>query len=178
MKTRGFKIAVSLVVVTLLAGTIAVYAQNGTHANGPTHSHKAHHGGTVKSAGDYHIELVQKGDKYIIYLLDTREKTIDITPVTGLAILRDGDVTTGSHRLKPTGNSHFEIPLNSQAHTAIIITFKINNQSLVAKFDKDKAHALNFYCPQKCVGSDSNLAGTCPKCGTALVDRRLMAKEN
>lgn len=173
MKINGLVKFAGVALLVLVAGT--AFAQQ--HADGPSHSHKAHHGGSVKSAGDYHIEIVDQGEKLTVYLLDAREKAIDLSGVTGMAILRAGDQTIGTQKLTLTGNSYFEAPIKGQNATAIIITFKVNNQSIIAKFNKDGSQALNYYCPQKCVGSDSNLAGNCPKCGSALLDRRLVAKD-
>jgi hypothetical protein len=178
MTTRGFSRAIGIVALLLLAGTaVAQQANRKMHADRPAHSHQAHHGGTVKSAGDYHIEMVEESGKYRVYLLDNRERAIDLQGVTGLAIFRNGDVTTGTQRLNPIGDSYFEIPLKGQPFSAIIINFKINGQSIIAKFDKDNGRAANFFCPQKCAGSDSNIAGICAKCGSTLADRRLLVKE-
>lgn len=177
MTTRGFSRAIGMVALLLLAGT-AVAQQNGRkHADKPAHAHQAPHGGIVKSAGDYHIELVDQGNKLRVYLLDTRERAISLKGVSGLAIFRNGDVTTGTHRLSPSSGAYYEIPLKGQPYTAIIINFKINGQSIIAKFDKDNRQAANFFCPQHCPGSDSNIAGNCAHCGSALVDRRLLVKE-
>jgi hypothetical protein len=177
MTTRGFSRAMGVALFLLLAGAAVAQQGKRTHAEQPTHSHKAHHGGTVKTAGDYHIELVEEPGKFRVYLLDNRERAISLKGVTGLAIFRNGDVTTGTQRLTPIGATHFEIPLKGQVFSAIIINFKINGQSVIAKFDKDGRNALNFFCPQKCEGSDSNIAGICAKCGSVLADRRLLAKE-
>jgi len=180
MTSKAIKRAASLGFLLILISTgVVVAQQNGSrpHAEAPAHSHQAHHGGQVKVAGDYHIELVAEPNKYIVYLLDIREKSIDLAGVTGLAIFRDGDQTTGSHRLTSGTNPYFEVPMKGHAHTAVIITFKVDGKSIIAKFDKDARYSLNFYCPQKCTGSDSNIAGSCPTCGTALADRRLIAKD-
>jgi len=180
MTARAIRRVAGLGFLIMLAGTgvaVAQHSGSATHAEAQSHSHKAHHGGQVKVAGDYHIELVAEPNKYIVYLLDVRERNINLSGVTGLAIFRDGDQTTGSHRLSAGANSYFEVPLKGQAHTAVIITFKVDGKSIIAKFDKDARYSFNFYCPQKCTGSDSNLAGNCPTCGTALADRRLIAKD-
>lgn len=180
MTSRAIRRAASLGLLIMLAGAgIAAAQHNGSrpHAEAPSHSHQAHHGGQVKVAGDYHIELVAEENKYIVYLLDVRERNINLSGVTGLAIFRNGDQTTGSHRLSASNNSYFEIPVKGQSHTAVIITFKVDGKSIIAKFDKDARYSLNYFCPQKCNGTDSNLAGNCPTCGTALADRRLIAKD-
>jgi hypothetical protein len=183
MTTRGISRTIGIVGLLLLAGTaIAQQATrtqqtNRTHADRPPHSHQAHHGGTVKSAGDYHIELVEEAGKYRVYLLDSRERATNLQGVSGLAIFRNGDVTTGTQRLTLVGGGYFELPLKGQAFSAIIINFKVNGQSVIAKFDKDNRGAANFFCPQKCAGSDSNIAGICAKCGSTLMDRRLLVKD-
>jgi len=180
MTSRAIKRVAGLGLLIIMAGASVAVAQHSgstTHAEVPSHSHKAHHGGQVKVAGDYHIELVTEANKYIVYLLDVRERTIDLNGVSGLAIFRDGVQTTGSHRLSAGSNGYFEVPLKGQAHTAVIITFKVDGKSIIAKFDKDARYSFNFFCPQKCTGSDSNLGGNCPTCGTALADRRLVAKD-
>jgi hypothetical protein len=120
----------------LLAGAAIAQQTKRTHADLPAHSHKAHHGGTVKSAGDYHIELVEESGKFRVYLLDNRERAIRLQGITGMAIFRNGDVTTGTQRLTPVGDSHFEIPLKGQPFSAIIVNFKINGQSVIAKFER------------------------------------------
>ena len=177
MTTRGFSRAIGIVGLLLLAGTAVAQQAGRTHADKAAHSHQAHHGGTVKSAGDYHIELVDEAGKLRVYLLDIRERPVNLKGVTGLAIFRNGDVTTGTQRLTANGGTYFEIPVKGQPYTAIIINFKINGRSVIAKFDKDSRNASNFFCPQKCPGSDSNIAGNCAQCGSALMDRRLLVKE-
>lgn len=173
-KTKSILILAFLI---CLAGSVVAQREKAAHADGPAHSHKAHNNGTVKSAGDYHIELVQKNDQYIIYLLDVAEKKIDLKGVTGLAILRDGDRTVHTQQLASAINSHFVLSTNSIEHNAVIINFTVNKQNITAKFEKNGGQVMNFYCPGKCKGTDSNLAGTCPKCGNALADRRLVAKD-
>ena len=177
MTRRGFSRAIGIVGLLLLAGTAIAQQGNKPHASQPAHAHQAPHGGTVKSAGDYHIELVEEAGKFRVYLLDIREKAIPLKGVVGLAIFRNGDVTTGTQRLTPIGDSHFEIPLKGQPYSAIIINFKINGKSIIAKFDKDNRNASLFFCPQKCSGSDSNLAGICASCGSTLASRRLLVAD-
>jgi hypothetical protein len=135
MTTRGITRAIGIVGLLLLAGAAVAQQANRTHAELPTHSHQAHHGGTVKSAGDYHIELVEEEGRFRVYLLDNREKAISLKGITGLAIFRNSDVTTGTQRLNPTGDTHFELPLKGQPFSAIIINFKVNGQSVIAKFE-------------------------------------------
>lgn len=166
-----------MVGLLLLAGTAVAQQGKRTHADKPVHAHQAPHGGTVKSAGDYHIELIETSGKLRLYLLDMRQRPVNPKGVSGLVIFRNNDVTTGTQRLVLAGDDYFEVPLKGQPYTAIIVNFKVNGQSVIAKFDKGNQRSLNFFCPQHCPGSDSNLAGNCVTCGSALVDRRLLVKE-
>jgi hypothetical protein len=125
----------------------AAIAQNNrpTHASGPAHAHKSTHGGLVKSAGDYHIELVDRNSQYLIYLLDAAERPISLKGITGLAILRDGDRTVHTQSLTPTFNTHFVLKTEGAAHSAVIVNLIVNNQNITAKFSKSGAtSALNF----------------------------------
>jgi hypothetical protein len=169
--------AIGIAALFLLAGAAVAQQGKNTHAEKPAHAHQSPHGGTVKSAGDYHIELVDEGGKLRVYLLDVREKAVNLKGVTGIAIFRNGDVTTGTQSLTATGGAYFDIPQKGQPYSAIIIRFKINGQSVIAKFDKDNRNASSFFCPRGCAGSESNIAGICARCGSAMADRRLLVKE-
>jgi len=162
--------------ILFLAGLGTAMAQSGTHAEGPTHSHKAHHEGVVKSAGDYHIELVEKADNYRIYLLDIRERPINIARVSGIAFLRDGDKTIGTQKLSPAG-SFFELPLKGLNPSTILINLTVNNQHIIAKFDTNAKNASAYHCPQNCTEVASSTAGLCPKCGSKLALSSLVAKD-
>jgi len=177
MNVTYAKLILTRLFLICLTGTATAQKDKSAHAEGPAHSHKAHNNGTVKSAGDYHIELVDKKNHYAVYLLDVAEKPVNLKGITGLAILRDGDRTVHTQKLIPTFNTHFVLSADNIEHNTIIINFTVNQQNITAKFAKDGAQAMNFFCPGNCKGSDSNLAGTCPKCGNALTDRRLSAKK-
>lgn len=145
-KRKKISRATGLVILFMLAGAGVVVAQqvsNRTQTEAPAHLQKAHHGGQVQVAGDYHIELVRNEGNYAVYLLDTRARAINLQGITGQAILRDGDQTTGTYSLSPTQNTHFTFSAKGQAHTAVIIRFKIKDDSIIAKFDNDNRQALN-----------------------------------
>ena len=70
-----------LVAAALLAAPFPVLAQHshkpgaaphGHQAAGETHAHKSPHGGIVRTAGTYHIELVQHPTELHVYLLGAR----------------------------------------------------------------------------------------------------------
>lgn len=52
------------------------------HDTSKDHAHKAPHGGTVASSGNYHLELVRVDGGVELYLLDAAEKTLPPAAMT------------------------------------------------------------------------------------------------
>ena len=154
-------------------------AAHGHKAAGESHAHKSPHGGTVRTAGKYHLELVQQAGELHVYLLDGNEKTLPLTGSTGTAMLLSTAGTTSSAKLTRTGD-HFvaAVPAGTTLRTAIV-SLKANGSSLSARFEKldaatiadGKATAAAYACPMGCEGSASTRPGSCPKCGMALVKK-------
>ncbi len=69
-----------LVAVTALVMAIPVQA----------HDAQGKHGGRVADAGDYHVELVSKGDAVEVYVNDHDDKPVALAGYKGLAILSAG----------------------------------------------------------------------------------------
>ncbi|MCB2380302.1 hypothetical protein LGH70_22110 [Hymenobacter sp. BT635] len=181
------KISQILAATLLLAAPLTVAAQHshkpgtaahGHKAAGETHAHKSPHGGTVRTAGKYHLELVQQAGEVHVYLLDANEKTMPLDRSTGTAMLLSTAGKTTSVKLTPTGD-HFvaAVPAGTTLRTAIV-SLKANGSSLSARFEKldaaakaSKATAAAYTCPMNCEGSASDKPGSCPKCGMALVKK-------
>lgn len=54
------------------------------------HDAKSMHGGRIVFAGNFHVEMVTKGDTVDIYLIDHNNKPIEAAGYKGLAILSVG----------------------------------------------------------------------------------------
>ena len=176
-----------LVAAALLAAPFAVSAQHshkpgavphGHKAAGETHAHKSPHGGIVRTAGTYHIELVQHPTELHVYLLDGKEATVTAARTTGSVMLLTSANKTSTVALTPTGD-HFvaALPAGTPLRTAIV-SLKASGKSLSARFEKLDAAAQGsqavgaaYECPMKCEGSASTKPGSCPKCGMALVKK-------
>ena len=176
-----------LVAAALLAAPFPVLAQHshkpgaaphGHQAAGETHAHKSPHGGIVRTAGTYHIELVQHPTELHVYLLDGKEATVTSARTTGSVMLLGTDNKTSTVALTPTGD-HFVVPVpaGTTLRTAIV-SLTASGKSLSARFDKlaaaasgSKAVSAAYECPMKCEGSASIKPGSCPKCGMALVKK-------
>ena len=176
-----------LAAAALLAAPFPVLAQHshkpGTaphshQAAGETRAHKAPHGGTIRTAGTYHIELVPHPTELRVYLLDGREATVTAARTTGSVMLLTTANKTSTVALTPTGD-HFVValPAGTTLRTAIV-SLIASGKSLSARFDKldaaapgSKAMSAAYECPMKCEGSASTRPGSCPKCGMALVKK-------
>lgn len=152
-------------------------AAHGHKAAGESHAHRAPHGGTVRTAGQFHIELVQQADEVQVYLLDGKEATVATQGTTGAVTLLTTANKTSRVTLTPT-DDHFVAPLpaGTQLRTAIV-SLNSNGKSLGARFEKlnaakpGKALGMAYACPMNCEGSASDKPGSCPKCGMALVKK-------
>ena len=179
------KLLVLLATGLLLAP--AAYAQHDHAAHGDkpaatpgeSHAHKAPHGGMVRTAGDYHIEVVAKPGQLTVYLLDGKEGVTANKGVTGSATVQTTDNKSATMTLTPAGDEHFVAKLadGATARTAVI-SFQVKDKTISAIFDKlaaaeakgtDKATGAAYRCPMKCENSASDKPGACPKCGMALV---------
>ena len=120
----------------LLASMVSLPAQHG--AGG--HKHTSPHGGVVKTAGNYHLELLQKNGVLTVYLLDANEKPMSVAGATATALLQaaDGKVTTV--KLPLTARQQFVTTLDkTKAFRKAIINVAINGQSVSASFDLTSA---------------------------------------
>ena len=112
------------------------------------HKHASTHGGTVKSAGDYHLELLQKADMLTVYLLDASQKTLPTTGATATALLQtaDGNVTTV--KLQPSANQQFVATLDkAKSFHKAVVTVAVGGKSASASFDLMVAKTTDGHAP-------------------------------
>ena len=85
-------------------------------AASPVMAHDANgkHGGVVADAGEYHVELVAKGDAIEVYVADHDNKPIPVAGYKGLAILSVGGksqrITLEAGDGKLTGKASGDLP--------------------------------------------------------------------
>ncbi|NVO86275.1 heavy metal-binding domain-containing protein [Hymenobacter terrestris] len=153
-------------------------AAHGHKAAGETHAHQSPHGGVVRTAGAYHLELVQQAGEVHVYLLDANEATMAPTATTGTVMLLTTAGKTSTAALAPAGDHLVaQVPAGITVRTAIV-SLKAKGKSLSSRFEKLDAAAKNgqvvsaaYQCPMQCEGSASDKPGACPKCGMALVKK-------
>lgn len=124
------KIAILLII--MLTVTFSTFAQH----SGGDHKHGSPHGGTVKSAGDFHIEVSVKDGMVMAYLLDANEKAMKNKAVTGTAVIQMADGKTSTITLTPSGNEGFVYTLDKvKKYNKAIVTFKTGGKTASASFD-------------------------------------------
>lgn len=167
-----------LLAAALLAAPLSLSAQHGQghNAAGETHAHSAPHGGIVRTAGKYHVELVLKNGQMTAYLLDGKEQVLANKGLTGTAMVLQGGKTTNV-TLTPYGDDQLRAALPAGATpTTAILTLRRGSETINARFDKlastsAKAKAVGYACPMGCKGSESPKPGKCPTCGMDLVKK-------
>lgn len=123
---------ITIVIALMFIASFATFAQHSTGA----HKHGSPHGGTVKSAGDFHIEVSYKDGMLMAYLLDGKEKTLKNTGVKATAVIQTADAKTLSITLIPGGDDSFMYTLDkAKKYNKAIVTFTTSGKTASASFD-------------------------------------------
>lgn len=176
---------ISLALATLVAAApLASYAQHaagethGQMAPGETHAHVAPHGGVVRSASPYHMELVPQAASLDIYLLGAKMSAVPNKGTTGSVMVQLANNTTSTVPLALAGDDHFsaKLPTGAKVRTAIV-TLNAAGKTINVRFDKldeaaagSKAVGAAYACPMHPEVTSSQ-PGKCSKCGMALVKK-------
>lgn len=118
---------ITIAMSILLATASTSFAQD--------HAHGAPHGGTVKTAGDYHMEAVVKDNVLTVYLLDGAEKEIAVKGITLSATLMGADGKTTVVQMIPGTNSFTYTADKGKKYKKAILSAKINGKTASATFD-------------------------------------------
>ncbi|AMR29350.1 hypothetical protein A0257_21120 [Hymenobacter psoromatis] len=150
--------------------------QPGQLAPGEMHAHVAPHGGVVRSAGAYHLELLMQATSLDVYLLGAKMSAVPNRGTTGSVLVQLANNTTATLPLVPAGADHFsaKLPTGAKVRTAIV-TLNASGKTVNARFDKldgaaGKAVGAVYTCPMH-PEVTSRQPGKCPKCGMALVKK-------
>ncbi len=156
--------SIGIIVILFLAGNNMSFAQGHSHGKSGDHEHKAPHGGIVKSAGKYHIEMVNGGyicpmkckggesakagkcpvcgmnltgdGKVKVYLLDAKERTMNVSKASGKVMLQLKDGKMSTLKLKPSGDEYLwaQISEGQMKFQNAIVTIDNGEANVTAKF--------------------------------------------
>ncbi|MDR6563738.1 MULTISPECIES: hypothetical protein [unclassified Arcicella] len=121
---------ITMLFALVLISSLSIFAQK------ENHKHSSPHGGIVKSAGDYHLEIKTSSGMLMVYLLDGNEKSLAIGNATANATLQteDGQVVTLALPSNKKDGFMAMIDKNKKFHKAII-TVSFNGKTANATFD-------------------------------------------
>ena len=167
-----------LAALALLAAAPLAHAQHAEMAAGETHAHVAPHGGVVRSASPYHLELVAQPTELAFYLLGTKMSAVPNKGMSGSVLVQLSTNATVTVPLALAGDDHLtaKLPAGAKVRTAIVTLNTADGKALTVRFDKlDEAHGHKavgaaFACPMHPEVTATEL-GKCPKCGMALVKK-------
>ena len=184
MKVFGISVAVAALFALAPLASQAQHSHTAGKADahtaaGETHAHVAPHGGVVRSASPYHMELVQQANELHIYLLAAEMAPVPTKSLKGTVMVQTTDNKTTTVTLV-AGGDHLvaKLPAGAKVRTAIV-SLTAAGKAINTRFDKldavasqgSKAVGAAYECPMKCEGSASSKPGSCPKCGMALVKK-------
>jgi hypothetical protein len=114
--------------ILLMAGT-ASFAQ---------FKFKAPHGGFLKKAGSYHIEMVQSESKLTFYLLDAKGKTLSNKSVKGSVLYEFFNKSKATSSLTNDKKNGFIVDIpKASVFTYCTVTLVVKGKNISAKFIND-----------------------------------------
>ncbi|AMR29498.1 hypothetical protein A0257_21985 [Hymenobacter psoromatis] len=162
----------------LAAAPLVTHAQHAETAAGESHAHVAPHGGVVRSAGSYHVELVAQPTTLTFYLLGAKMSAQPNNGMKGSVLVQLTNNKTATLPLKPAGTDQLTatLPAGASVRTAIVTLTPTGGKAITARFEKldaPRAHqavAAVYVCPMH-PEVTSDKPGSCPKCHMALVKK-------
>lgn len=95
------------------------------------------HGGTVKAAGNYHIEMRNTFTEFYTWLLDKKMKTISNKGITCKVQFFFADSTSVDAELKPEGTEAFTTSTAVPAFSVCRVTYDLSGKEVTARFSNE-----------------------------------------
>ena len=143
MKLNAIKLTA---IVLIMASPVFVLAQHNHGGQSQGSNEQAHehatphpHGGEVKDAGKYHIEMVAdmllKEAQVSFYLLKGAMKSVSNEGITGTVQYKYKDESTVTETLKPKGDDGFSAELKRKEPFYCIVAFLIKGKTVSTVFN-------------------------------------------
>ena len=121
-------------------------APAGDNADGEDHAHGSPHGGTVKTAGAGHLELVTEHTAFRLYVLDGNEQTLPVAGIEGAqAVVQIEGGGTETVPLTPMDDHlHATLSPTAAAYTAVVsvpVAGETRSARFVVGLDSHTQHA-------------------------------------
>ncbi|NOX46954.1 MAG: hypothetical protein GXO89_08260 [Chlorobi bacterium] len=176
---NSIKIPLFVVLPLLAIFSTTVYAQH-NHGNmeGGMHNMEmmqAPHGGELKKAGKYHVEmladLLLKKNQLAFYLFKGSLKPVSLKGITGTIAFEQDDGTSRVDTLVLQGDARFVAQLKDKKAFKCKVRFLVKGKTVSADFSHKGLESSvlgNYRCPMH-TDVVANEPGNCPKCGMELV---------
>lgn len=164
----------------LILHSTVIFAQHNHDSHGGGHTMPAQqtpHGGVVKNAGKYKIEMVAemmlKKDQLSFYLLKNNLKSIPAEEITGSVTIQQKDGTSTTEDLVLKGNERFVAQLKNTNSFQANVKFIVKGKTVSAIFTQNGIghNVESKYTCSMHPEIESNEPGKCPKCGMTLVPK-------
>lgn len=120
-----------IVIALLIAAAIILVSLNVFQSSqGP-------HGGTVKKAENYNIEMKNPGGSMYAYLLDRNLKPVNNKGISCKVKLFFPDKTAADQILSPFGTDGFIIELIPMYYVSCTVTFNVAGKNIEADFENE-----------------------------------------
>lgn len=130
---------------------------------------KGPHGGTIQEADPYHAEVAFNDGNVMFYPLTGEAKPMSNAGVIATATLQGADGKTSTITLTPSGDDGFAAKGAKADFKNAVVTFKIKDKSVTAKFKGGKSSfAMMYQCPMH-PEEQSMSPAKCSKCGMDMV---------
>lgn len=123
---------IALAFTLLIAGSATSIAQT------KTHEHKAVHGGTVKEASGYHVEMVKNETNLSFFLMDGKNKILTNKEISGTATFEFFNKMKATVPLTKNKKSVFSVSIPKANNFAYCtVSFLIKDKNIIATFKND-----------------------------------------
>lgn len=166
-----------LAILLVSSGTLMAQHNHGSPDNGGSaqpHAQHPPHGGQMKEAGKYHIEMVAnlflKKDKLAFYLFKGNLKPVTNEGISGTITIEYKDGSTVTDTLPAKGDDYFAAQLEKPEPFNCIVKFQVKGKTVSAIFTHSglELKTVSVYTCSMHPEVQSDQPGSCPKCGMAL----------
>ena len=144
-----------------------------SHGNAHSKMNMASHGGIVKKAGKYYIEMVKDPmsttEKVLFFVLNKKGETIPSASITGMLNImnKKGDVIKGN--LTKNNNNGFVMEVTDINPVNVIASFVVKKKTITSTFPfENNAQDSSLYSCSMHPEITADNPGKCPKCGMKL----------
>lgn len=134
METKRITRKVLMLAAGIFMFTSVTFSQTVTDPAAP-------HGGRIKAAGNYFVELLFSSEKTYVYLLDQKVKPVSNQGISGKIIFQQADNIVTASELIPLKEEGFIAKVSVPAYVSCTVNFEVRGKKISAAFDNAESIA-------------------------------------